>query len=278
MSNTLRIVFPQWQGGTTPARYLGAQLLEFLAPSFGGETVHIPVTAPEDAGAEDTSKLQGIHGYHVVLNNLRTAKNEISTRNPDRIVVVGGDCSVSIAPFHHLSQRYGEDFGVLWIDAHPDLWDASNNSYLNAMAVSALLGECAPDMNREITHPVRLEKFHWVGLRSELSNEIRRLPQALTQRTTASEANSSSRSVLDWIQQAGITKLAIHLDLDSLDPEQFTLVRVPVPDGLYFETIVRLCQDLSEAVDIVGFSVAEHAPVQLMQLRSMLARLPLFQG
>ena len=278
MSNTIRIVFPQWQGGTTPTRYLGARLIEFLAPSFDGETVHIPVTAPEEAGAEDTSKVQGIHGYHVVLNNLRAAKNEISTRNPDRIVVVGGDCSVMIAPFHHLSQRYGEDFGVLWIDAHPDLWDATNNAYLNAMAVSALLGECAPDINREITHPVRLEKIHWVGLRSELSDEIRHMPQALAQRTTASEANISSQSVLDWIQQAGITKLAIHLDLDSLDPAQFALVRVPVPDGLRFEAIARLCQDLSEVVDIVGFGVAEHAPAQLLQLRDVLARLPLFQG
>lgn len=275
---TLRIIFPQWQGGKSPTRHLGAQLLEFLAPDFNGETLHIPVTAPEDAGVEDTLTVQGIRGHGAIVKHLRLAKKEISTRNPDRIVILGGDCGAMVAPFHHLSQRYGEKLGLLWIDAHPDLWDATNNSNFNAMTVSALLAECAPDINREITHPVRFENIHWVGLRSDLSDAIRRLPQALAQSTSASEANISSTSVLEWVQKTGISKLAIHLDLDSLDPAQFSLLAVPEPDGLRFEAIARLCQDLSEAVDIVGFGVAEHAPEELSQLRKLLTGLPLFQG
>jgi len=277
-SRTIRVVFPEWQGGQIPSYNLGSQLLEFLAPNFNGETIRIPVNPPEDAGEEDTRTIQGIDGHDAVLKHLRIAKKLISAHYPDRIVVIGGDCSTMVAPFHFLSKRYGDEFGLLWLDAHPDLWDGTNNSHYNAMTISALLGECSPAINREITHPIGLEKVHWVGLRSELNDAIRHLPIALTQSTPASDANVSSKSIINWIHEKGISKLAIHFDLDVLDPNQFTLTAVPEAEGLRLETIARLCKDLSEVVDIVGFGVAEHAPKQLLNLRNLLEELPLFKG
>ena len=39
----------------------------------------------------------------------------------DRIVTLGGECSVSVAPFAALARRHGDDQAILWIDSHPDV-------------------------------------------------------------------------------------------------------------------------------------------------------------
>ena len=43
---TLRLIFPQWQGGNNPPYYLGAQLLSWLAPEPSGPVEEVPVAAP----------------------------------------------------------------------------------------------------------------------------------------------------------------------------------------------------------------------------------------
>ena len=35
-NKTLRLLFPQWQGGNNPPYYLGAKLLDWLAPAASG--------------------------------------------------------------------------------------------------------------------------------------------------------------------------------------------------------------------------------------------------
>ena len=57
-TSTIRLIYPQWQGGNVAAMvpevkdpddaargyYLGAQLLDFLAPCGGQETLTVPVS------------------------------------------------------------------------------------------------------------------------------------------------------------------------------------------------------------------------------------------
>jgi arginase family enzyme len=45
----------------------------------------------------------------------------IGRYSPQRILPLGGECSVSVAPFSWLAERYGDDLPVLWIDSHPDV-------------------------------------------------------------------------------------------------------------------------------------------------------------
>jgi arginase family enzyme len=38
-----------------------------------------------------------------------------------RITTLGGECSVSVAPFSELANRYGDDPAIVWIYSHPDV-------------------------------------------------------------------------------------------------------------------------------------------------------------
>ena len=71
----------------------------------------------------------------------------IGQHDPARIATLGGECSVSVAPFSHLARRYGQDLAVIWIDSHADVGTPRGRYRgYHAMAVAALTGHGDPDI------------------------------------------------------------------------------------------------------------------------------------
>ena len=68
-----------------------------------------------DAGLEQRD---GIEAKMVILEQLASALEIIRQHDPERITTLGGECSVSVAPFSELARRYGDDLAILWIDSH----------------------------------------------------------------------------------------------------------------------------------------------------------------
>src|SRR3546814_2444153 len=66
--------------------------------------------------------------------------SDVCSSDLDRIVTLGGDCLVDLAPMAYLSRRYGEKLGVLWLDAHPDVMSAAEFSHAHAHVLGLLLG------------------------------------------------------------------------------------------------------------------------------------------
>lgn len=147
---TIRLVYPQWQGGDiarwipelTPddaARgyYLGALLLDFLAPRNGQATFTVPVTTAP--GAREA--VDGVLDRDAILCQMQAALELLERERPDRVVTLGGECSVSVAPFTYLARRYADDMAVVWIDAHPDI-TLPGDTYagFHAMALTACMG------------------------------------------------------------------------------------------------------------------------------------------
>ncbi|WP_370540884.1 arginase family protein [Bartonella apis] len=58
----------------------------------------------------------------------------------------GGDCLVDLAPFSYLSTVYGQSFGILWIDAHPDVMTPKQLAHSHAHVLGALMGNGDPDL------------------------------------------------------------------------------------------------------------------------------------
>jgi arginase len=106
-------------------------------------------------------------------------------------------------------------------------------------------------------------------------------------RTGSDALADSSSPALDWIASEGITHLAIHFDVDVLDPKKFgpILFNNPyapanfladVPRGrMAPDQVVRLVQNVAATCDIVGLAIAEYLPWEAIATRSLLSRLPL---
>ncbi|MCB0929258.1 MAG: arginase family protein, partial [Mycobacterium sp.] len=78
-------------------------------------------TLHADGRRADLAEGDGIEAKSVVLAQLATALRLIGDVVPAQITTLGGGCSVSVAPFSELAQRYGQDLAVVWIDSHPDV-------------------------------------------------------------------------------------------------------------------------------------------------------------
>jgi arginase len=152
-----RLVWPQWQGaGMSSVRELasefpldvarrgyavGSAVLEAVLQPHDGPTVTVPVTTSDDGLAER----DGIEAKAVIVSQLAAALEIIGRYDPDRIATLGGECSVSVAPFSALARRYGQDLAIIWIDSHPDIGTPrSRYPGYHAMAVAALTGHGDP--------------------------------------------------------------------------------------------------------------------------------------
>ncbi|RMO77663.1 Arginase/agmatinase/formiminoglutamase [Pseudomonas syringae pv. primulae] len=281
---TLRLIFPQWQGGNNAPYHFGAQLLAWLAPDADGPVEQVIVAQPSGQALEVEN---GIVARKALLEQLQHARQLIDRHQPDRLVVLGGDCLVDLAPFAYLNERYDGDLAVLWVDAHPDVMTPADFEHAHAMVMGNLLGEGDADFVDALKRPIKPANVMYAGLQETQAMEtafIKRLglrsagPQALAH---------SSEPVLQWLKETGARRLAIHLDLDVLDPALFRSLLFAQPgipadcfEGvaqgkMTIEQVVRLLTDVADVVDIVGLGIAEHMPWDALALKNMLARLPL---
>ena len=61
------------------------------------------------------------------------------------------------------------------------------------------------------------------------------------------------------IRDRAVTNLYLHIDLDSLDPQEFSAVDFPVAGGFSVEALAGLVQSLADAFTIAGMSLTEYA-------------------
>ena len=121
-TSTLRLIYPQWQGGIVnhwmpdlPADdasrgyYLGAQLLNILAPPSPQKTVEVPISL--DINDRETDL--GISARKVILKQTKAALELLHENAPEKIVTLGGECSVSVVPFTYLAAKYPEKVAAI---------------------------------------------------------------------------------------------------------------------------------------------------------------------
>jgi arginase len=284
-STTLRLNMPQWQGGNRPAYRFGAELLAFLAPPADGPEETIEVPDPRKEAALGTEA--GIVDRSALLSQARAARAAIDRHAPDRIVALGGDCLIDLAPIAYLNERHGGTLGVLWVDPHPDVMRPEHTPHAHAHVLAMLMGEGDPDFVGEVKVPIDPARVMYAGLDewSEVEDEvIRRLGM---RHAGADALAETSKPVLDWIREQRIRHLAVHFDLDVLDPAHFRPLLFNQPDApegafegiprgrLRLGQVVRLLNDVAGATDVVGLAITEHLPWDMLELRNALRKLPL---
>jgi len=275
---------PQWQGGNNPPYSFGAKLLAWLAPEAGNiPQVEVPVI-PYDGSELPTEN--GVFAQTFLLQQQRSARKIIEAHQPERIIVFGGDCLVSQAPFAYLNEKYHGKLGVLWLDSHPDV--STPEMYINehAMVLGNLLGEGDPVFSKEVKMPLNPELIMYGGLRETSPEETEIVSRLKLRKAGPEDLADDSGPVLQWIQEKEIEHLAIHFDMDVLDPTLFRSLLFSNPDGTQIDApsgkmtlsqILKLIGDVSQQTEVVGLSIAEYLPWDALNLHNFIASLPIFK-
>ncbi|MEV1176393.1 hypothetical protein [Nonomuraea sp. NPDC049784] len=85
----------------------------------------------------------------------------------------------------------------------------------------------------------------------------------------------STRPVLDWLAATGRSRVAIHFAVDTIDSNEIGLGLGMVPGGLTGNEARRIIADIDACVDVVGLTIAEFIPRQVMHLQQILKGVPL---
>lgn len=254
--------------------YLGAQLLNFLAPESSQETIEIPVSL--DINDRQTDK--GVSARRVILKQTKAALEKLCETNPEKIVTLGGECSVSVVPFTFLAGKYPDDVAIVWIDAHPDVnLPYDNYKGYHAMALTACLGMGDEEIIRTLPGRYDASRALIVGVRSWDDGMKERQKELGIKGLSPEEVAEDSSAILEWLKSTGVSKVVIHFDLDVLDPAEIIAGVGVEPDGMKINEVVRVINDIASEYDLVGLTVAEPMPRVAIKIRNMLNQLPLIK-
>ena len=287
MHQTLRLVYPQWQGGiishwikelkpedSSRGYYLGAKLLSVLAPE---NNTHKTIEVPVSLNIEKREIKNGIMDYDYIVKQTNSALDILNKNNPDKIIVFGGECSVSVAPFTYLNKKYNNDAALIWIDAHPDITLPEDNTYAgyHAMAVSACMGKIKAVNN--LPSAISAENILFLGLRDWEREEIKvRQKEYGIKHFAPEEISNSSECIIKWLKECKASKVFIHFDLDVLDPNEIIAAVGVSPNGMKINEVIRVINDIAREKELVGLTIAEHMPRVEILMKNMMAELPLF--
>lgn len=285
----IRLIYPQWQGASiiplipevknpddaSRGYFLGAQLLNFLAPDSGQETFTVPVSIE----LEDRQVTDGVLDRDIIVRQTRTALDMLRVSNPDKIVTLGGECSVSVVPFTYLAEKYDNDVAVIWIDAHPDI-TLPGDVYpgYHAMAVTACMGYGDKRILEELPAKISPSKILLVGLRNWERDEIKeRQQQYGIKHLSPQDVAQNSDAIKSWLKACGASKVVIHFDMDALDPAEIIAAVGTDPDGMKMEEVIRVINDIAAEKELVGLTIAEPMPRTAIRIKNMLNQLPLLK-
>jgi arginase len=239
---TTVLCVPQWQGSGAPQAprlMAGARRTAELVPADA--RVVVPVL---DSDGEISA---GVRALDVLLENLRMTQDALAGID-DVVVTAGGDCGVELAPVAAARARYGDELTVVWIDAHPDVSTPETlpSGSFHGMVLRTLLGEGAAPLTPE--EPLAPEQVILAGIRSFEPGQREYIEHA---RIRCYPVEHIERALHDLS-----CPVYVHVDLDVLDPAEFTSTCYPEPDGVPSHRLIDL---LAGVDDIVGASLTEHA-------------------
>ena len=281
---TIRLLYPDHVSGGLDTYYFGADLLQYILPQNPNQpVVKVDIIPPN---SKEKAVTNGIYAEKEVLLGIRDAQEKISKENPDRIITIGGNCMVSLAPFDYLHGKY-KKVGIIWIDAHPDV-STLNDGYPNAhaMVLGSLLGHGAAQLTREIKNSLfKPDEIFYIGLQPLHDYQEKYLDDMGVKYKVQDKTFVTSSEINDFIGR--FDHILIHFDIDVLDEHFFHSTYFAnselVGDGagggkMTIEKLSEILRLITENTDVVGFTIAEYLPFDEHRLHKMFAEINLFIG
>lgn len=279
---TIRLLYPDHVSGGLETYYFGANLLQYILPENKNQPIiKVEITPPD---GKEKAVTNGIFAEDEVFAGIRNAQAKLESEQPDRVITIGGNCMVSLAPFDYLHGRY-ENTGIIWIDAHPDVSTVNDGyPYAHAMVLGSLLGHGAGQLSDQMKHPkFKPEEILYVGLQPLHDYQEKLLNDMGVDYRVQDRAFVSDDEISAFMKQ--FDHILVHFDIDVLDEHFFhsTYFANPklVGDGagggkMRLEKLGQIFQLITESADVVGFTVAEYLPFDEERLHKMLCGIKLF--
>ena len=247
------VIAPQWQGSpSTRAMMLvdGAQAIAGDLPRAACITLDLPLEAGETLET-------GVRRYSA-LSRIRARLDETLAGRSDPVIVIGGDCAVSVPAIGAVAART-PGLAVVWLDAHPDLHthETSPSGAFAGMALAAALGD-GPDGLSLSPGAILPSRVVLAGTRAYDDAEKVRAAGLAARLTAAGLADPTA--LAEAVAATGADAVFVHVDLDVLDPAALGGVTSPVPFGVDVPQLVAALQHLRAALPLAGAAITGFAP------------------
>lgn len=282
---TIRLLYPDYVSGGLDTYYFGANLLAHILPENKNQPlIKVDIAQPNSANKIITD---GIYAKGEVLSGIQNAMAKIEKENPDKIITIGGNCLVSLAPFDYLHGKY-KNTGIVWIDAHPDV-SSPKDGYPNARAM--VLGSLMGYGDNSLSNMMKNNKFNpdeileilYVGLQNLHDYQKNFLNNTGVNYKIQTNKFISNNEIHKFIKR--FDHILVHFDIDVLDEHFFHSTYFAnselVGDGadggkMTIEKLTEILRCITDNSDIVGFTIAEYLPFDEHKLYKMLTEIKLF--
>ena len=279
---TIRLLYPDHASGGLDTYYFGANLLQYILPSNANQPlIKVDIAPPNNKEKIITN---GISAEDEVLNGIKDAQNKIQSEKPDKIITIGGNCLVSLAPFDYLHGIYKKT-GIIWIDAHPDVSTVKDGyPQAHAMVLGSLLGYGASQLSAQMKNSkFKPDELLYVGLQPIHDYQEKFLKDVGVNFKIQDKEFVNDDEIKNFIKK--FEHILIHLDIDVLDEHFFHSTYFANPDlvgdgssggKMKIEKLTEVLKLITENSDVVGFTIAEYLPFDEHKLHKMFSKIKLF--
>jgi agmatinase len=169
-------------------------------------------------------------------------------------IILGGDHSITIPSFRGFAGTTDKEVGIIYLDAHPDLWEEYDRSaYSHGCTLRRMLEEKNASPERTILIGARC--FHPAEMEYIREADLLLIP-------AKDCAKMGEDEVAAWTSArlSGIDRIYLSLDIDSLDPAYAPGTGIPVAGGMSSRFLFNLLTILFTKLPIKALDLVEISP------------------
>jgi arginase len=193
----------------------------------------------------------------------KVVKDAISKGN--KVLAIGGDHAIAIGTVAGATEAFGEDVGLIWIDAHADIntHDTSPTGNIHGMVSSTLLGLGRKELTDLVKTKIKKENILYIGLRDIDQSEIDILRKENLRVVTMMDILQHGFQIvtknIDGLNKR-VGNVWVSLDIDTIDEACSPAVAMATPGGLSYREAVSLLTYIGKASPVVGMDIVEVTP------------------
>jgi len=185
-------------------------------------------------------------------------KKEVSLIVEDKKVplLIGGEHTIALGSLSALKEK-GVDLTIVQFDAHSDTYAELNSTKYSHASIIARAKELYSDVFQ-------------IGIRSIDEKSFKELNK---ERVFFAEdvRKQGAREIGQLINKKSKKNVYVTFDFDVLDPSEMPSVGTPEPNGLRFEEIVALMQEIAKGKSLAGADFVELMPIPGLDAPNYLA-------